>query len=142
VLRSETGTRPVRTRKIGGFVYEMLAVEAYIPDDARIASLRPIERLESDTVHRAIEAGEWRRHDYASTKGYPAHIRKASASNVKGWPELAAWRGAPHGRPYVVWIRADMAEFGTDEIIPEPVPETPAVEPDPSPAMGQMEFAI
>ena len=109
VLRGD-GIRPDRTRKLNGYVYIVLAVEA--PGGSCMAATQhPLEELKRNIVQRAIDLGLWDRYAWDSTPGSPVKIKTASESEVARWPELAAWRDNRRWRPETVWIRADMAHL-------------------------------
>ena len=124
ITRTANGVAPVRTRRVKDHRYQLLAVESYIsgPGHARIESLRPMEKLESAVNGAAVDAGLFDKYasTWPDTPAWPCILRLASASNVKGWPELAAWRGA-NSRPYVAWVREDMAHLVADERAPAQV---------------------
>ena len=109
ILRTADGERPVRTRKLQGFIYELLAVET-TGASCRAVSMRPIDDLARDVTKRAIAAGKWDRYAWSSTPGYPVKVKTAAPGEIERWPELAAWR-EDHGRPIVAWIRADLKEY-------------------------------
>ena len=108
ILRTADGAQPVRTRRIGGYVYELLAVEVPVPDTCRAATMRPLEDQGREVVRQWIAQGKWDRHDWPSTPGYPVLLRTAGESEVRRWPELVAWR-SHRARPLVSWIRQDVA---------------------------------
>ena len=119
ITRTANGERPTRTRRVKAHRYQLLAVESYLPDDARIVSMRPIEKLERAVIGAAIDAGVFDRYSYKwpATPEWPAIVNTASHSAGKGWPELAAWRGA-RSRPLVAWVREDMAHLVEDTAQP------------------------
>jgi hypothetical protein len=112
--------RPERTRKLNGFMYQLVAVEA--PGASCIAvGERPLTDLARTVMTAASEGGLWPRYKYASTPGYPVKIKTASESEVARWPELAAFRdGTAWGldfvpwRPATVWVRCDMAHLASE----------------------------
>jgi hypothetical protein len=117
VTRTTNGETPTRTRRVKAHRYQLLAVESYRPDEARIVTLRPIEKLQGAVNVAAYDAGLFNRHAsrwdsewWPSEPAWPCKVTTASHSAVKGWPELAAWRGA-RSRPLVAWVREDMAHL-------------------------------
>jgi len=119
-LRTADGVQPVRTRRIGGRMYRMVAVESYAlrmaPGAAPICSIRPME----DT--KDVWDAKVRQQHLAPTKertwndsGIEAVVMKiATKDETARWPELAAWREYPYAgwydRPLVIWAREDVRE--------------------------------
>jgi hypothetical protein len=107
VTRTPAGVTPVRTRKLNGHAYQLLAVES-TNGSCRAVRMRPLEVQKSGIMGKLVAGGRWERYSWDSTPGYPVKLKTASESEVRRWPELAAWRG--HGRPCTSWIRADLAD--------------------------------
>lgn len=112
ILRN--GERPERTRKLNGYLYQLVAVES--PGASCIAeSTRPLYNQQREIVKAAKDAGLWKSY-WESDPGYPAKLKTASQSEVERWPELAAFRNtpchlnAPWIRPLTLWVRVDMVE--------------------------------
>jgi len=117
ITRTPDGERPTRTRRVKAHRYLLLAVESYRPEEARIVTLRPVEKLEGSVNAAAHDAGLFNRHAsrwdsewWPNEPARPCKVGTASPSAVKAWPELAAWRGA-RSRPLVAWVREDMAHL-------------------------------
>jgi len=104
------GERPERTRKLNGYLYQLVAVE--LPGASCIAvGEEPLRDQKRQIVKAAREAGLWEDTFFESVPGYPAKIKTASEAEVKRWPELAAFRnGSKWWRPATLWVRVDMAK--------------------------------
>ena len=116
ITRTANGERPTRTRRVKEHRYQLLAVES--PNGSyRAETMRPMEALERAVIGAAHDAGLWDRYRYSwpAITDWPCILRTASESNVKGWPELAAWRGA-RSRPLVAWVREDMAHLVEENV--------------------------
>jgi hypothetical protein len=111
VTRSASGETPTRTRRVKANRYELLAVEN-VKAWPELAAWR-MENLQRNINRAAHDAGLWKRiYSYpARDPEYPCILATASASNVKAWPELAAWRNVKYDRPLIAWIREDMAHL-------------------------------
>ena len=108
-LRGERGNRPERTRKLNGYMYQLAAVEA--PGASCIAvGEAPLRDLKRHIMTGVMAEGLWERYKFDSTPGYPVKIKTASESEIKRWPELAAFRDGPW-RPATVWVRCNMAHL-------------------------------
>ena len=118
ITRTANGETPTRTRRVKAHRYQLLAVESP-GGEYPMQTMRPIEDLQRSVNGAAHAAGLFDR--YASTwphqPAWPAIVNTASHSAVKGWPELAAWRGARR-RPLVAWVREDMAHLVEDTAQP------------------------
>ena len=108
VLRDVDGVKPLRTRKLNGFMYQLLAVETPGASCMAVGS-KPLEELKGREMKRISEAGLWGRYQYDSTPGYPVKLKTATDSEIKRWDELHLWRTCQYWRPLVAWIRADLA---------------------------------
>jgi len=120
ITRTVDGERPTRTRRVRAHRYQLLAVESYKPDEARIVTMRPMERIAGGVNGAAHAAGlfdrrasRWDSEWWPNEPAWPCKINTASPSAVRTWPELAAWRGA-RSRPLVAWIREDMAHLARE----------------------------
>jgi hypothetical protein len=115
-LRTGDGEQPTRTCRIQRHVYTLYAV---------VESYRDGHLLETKINRAAKDAGianpyigydgkqngfyEWRSDDHDR----PAQRKTATATMLKAWPELAAYRTDqpydPYTAPSVIWIRTDYA---------------------------------
>jgi len=91
ILRTANGVRPVRTRKIDGNFYELVAI--CIPGTSNAE-----EKRISDERFPGLD---WCGYgDYRPEKTMPVLARKISESQAK-WPEVQAIEGAT----YLIWAR-------------------------------------
>lgn len=96
-LREKNGVRPTRTSRIDGNMYELKAVGDEVHDQAvAINEAAGVDFLYADTSRERMY------------RNIPAKTRKASASQVAKWPELAAWRDRDqYYAPYLLWVRVN-----------------------------------
>jgi hypothetical protein len=96
-LRTADGIQPIRTAKIDGFRYELKAVgiDVYVEAAA----------INHAAGKKHVVIGTWE-HDYPweiNDKGAPARVKKATKSQLMGWPELASHKAeiaAIEARPH------------------------------------------
>ena len=108
----DRGSQPERTRKLNGWLYQLVAVET--PGASCIAvGERPLRDLKWHVMKGVSEAGKRERYQYDSTPGYPVKIKVASEGEVNRWPELASFRESRsrYWRPSTLWVRCDLVEF-------------------------------
>lgn len=117
-----SGQRPERTRKLNGWIYQLVSVEA--PGASCMAvGERPLMQAKDRIVQAAIDAGEWSSYKWDSEPGYPAKIKTASDSEVQRWEEFAGHRQGPW-RPVALWVRCDMVKHLAEEVRTTPTPST------------------
>ena len=114
ILRTANGIQPVRSRKLQGFMYHLLAVES-ANGGCRAESMEPIDDQARSVIEAAENAGRWR-HSYCTLPGEPIKVKSANESEVNRWPELAAWRGR-RSRPIVSWIRSDFRDLAGTPVL-------------------------
>ena len=120
ILRGTGGTQPARTARIDGHVFTLRAVGSS-------SDLAP----ETRRIHRLAYASK--RYGWMQkTPDFPAVLRAASAAQIAGWKELAAYHTGSAGRvsPYLLWIQVEelAALEGAAKTSPEiaaPVPQFP-----------------
>lgn len=101
-LRNSDGYAPVRTSKLDGILYELKAISIYNGDLEREADKLNVQAGLTESA--CTSRDPW-------NKKAPAKVRKASASQIKAWPELSAWRGKTEselyfeGAPYLLWLK-------------------------------------
>ena len=103
ILLEANGEQPVRTRKIGGNFYELIAI---IPRPAKGTALITAINQEREAINEAINErfpgistyayGKWRSEEFM-----PVLSRKVTASQAK-WKECKALDTEPY---YMVWAR-------------------------------------
>jgi hypothetical protein len=91
ILRTPEGIQPVRTAKIDGHHYELMAVgefEELYPQIQELMKSLPWKKVEriTDTLTYHYK---WETTD----KGSPYRVKKATAIQAEHWPELTAFRG-------------------------------------------------
>ena len=120
ILRGTGGTQPARTARIDGHVFTLRAVGSH-------SDLAP----ETRRIHRLAYASK--RYGWMEkTPDFPAVLRAASAAQIAGWKELAAYHSGRAGRvsPYLLWIQVEElaaleSATKTSPEIAAPVPQFP-----------------
>ena len=120
ILRGTGGTQPARTARIDGHVFTLRAVGSH-------SDLAP----ETRRIHRLAYASK--RYGWMQkTPDFPAVLRAASAAQIAGWKELAAYHSGSAGRvsPYLLWIQVEElaaleSATKTSPEIAAPVPQFP-----------------
>ncbi len=107
-LKAADGVRPVRTAKLNGIRYELAAVGGR-------ELLGEAQKINKACL-RHVKIGTWEKnYPWLHTDpGAPAKIKHASAAQIVGWPELAAWadktdRERYFAPVYLLWKRIDAA---------------------------------
>jgi hypothetical protein len=110
-LKTSEGVRPVRSAKLDGIMYELIAVgsmelNSQAEDINHAVGYRAIDRVNETLVYRY--------HYRHVDKGAPARIRRATSSQIQAWPELAASRAMTEQERYfspvvLLWKRVDAA---------------------------------
>jgi len=92
ILRTPDGTRPVRTAKIDGYRYELLAVgerHDLYPEIDRLMKALPFKSVNKTMGYHY----SWQDTD----KGSPIRVKYATPVQVEHWAELTAFRGLERG---------------------------------------------
>ena len=95
ILRTENGTQPVRTAKIDGYRYELLAVgdrSELWPEVERLLKELPVKSRQ-----KATETLTYTYHWTETDKGSPIRMKYATPIQVEHWIELTAYRGLSRG---------------------------------------------
>lgn len=110
ILRTPDGVQPVRTSKIDGYRYELLAVgerQELYPEIERLMGELPVKCIDqvTDTL---IYTYHWQ----DTEKGSPIRVKYATPIQVEHWKELAQFRGLSvqefsRKSPTLIWRRID-----------------------------------
>lgn len=91
ILRTADGTRPVRTAKIDGYKYELLAVgerHNLYPEVDKLIKALPLKA--TDKISDELT---YHYHWHDTDKGSPIRLKYATPIQVEHWDELTAFRG-------------------------------------------------
>ncbi len=113
-LLNADGSRPVRTAKIDGQVYELAAVGSHrdlIGEAGKInAAFSPYSgstmKAYSYTEEKEVTV-RYHYHWKETDAHAPARLKGATAPQISNWPELAAFLDVSE-RPYLLWRRVEM----------------------------------
>lgn len=99
ILRTADGEQPVRTAKIDGYRYELLAVgerrELY-PEIDKLMKALPLK-----SEHKVSDTLTYRYPWQETDKGSPIRVKYATPIQVEHWNELTAYRGLERG-PFIL----------------------------------------
>lgn len=113
----EVGTaQPQRQSRIAGYMYYLAEVGYYqdIRKSARMWNLSQGFEHIGDSVELAYSLDpkkktyRYHSHWYGNEIGCPSRVKKASAIQLKSWPELTAYRDMDE--VYLLWVRVEMPE--------------------------------
>jgi len=101
-LKDGNGKQPIRTRKIAGERYKLVAVGSGCRELAQELNGRQWKQVEKPFRDQNGRLHQYRYHWRETDPGAPARVLFASQSEVDRWPELAAYKGQRE-RPCVCW---------------------------------------
>lgn len=112
-LRNKNGVKPDRHARIDGIVYKLEGVGDVYDDARRInqsAGYKAIEKPSKFTTSDGVELYSQYYYCWSVTdKEAPARVKNATTTQIKNWPELAAWRDG-NKRPSLLWVRIEFPE--------------------------------